>query len=91
MVGRSPLWGGHQLNVETPIHCLAIRAYRRCGSGIDTLELEDFLDETAGPNAWFMTSVWMFTQATVMRPGFLSVPVICTEQIAAQLTCRLRG
>lgn len=34
-----------------------------------------------------MTSVWMFARAPlVMRPGFFSVPVICTEQIAARLT-----
>lgn len=34
-----------------------------------------------------MTSVWMFARAPqVMRPGFLSVPVICMEQIAARLT-----
>lgn len=33
-----------------------------------------------------MTSVWMFARAPqVMRPGFLTVPVICTEQIAARL------
>jgi hypothetical protein len=54
---------------------------------MDSQELEDFLNQTAGPNAWFMTSVWMFARAPqIMRPGFMTVPIICPKEMAAQLT-----
>lgn len=71
---------------DTSIHCLAIRVQRRADGEIDTAELEDFLDQTAGPSQWLTTSVWMFARPpVVMRPGFMSVPVICPEVVASRI------
>lgn len=82
-----PFVGRRSLDTETPIHCLAVRVRRRWDEQIDTNELEDFLDQTAGPNRWLMTSLWMFArQPVVMRPCFQSVPVICPVSVAARLS-----
>ena len=73
------------------IICHAIRAYRLPNGEIDTHELEDFLNNVAGPDAWFMTSVWMFSRApAVIRPGFHSVPVICPKPASNRLMRRDR-
>jgi hypothetical protein len=74
------------LSAATPIHCLSIRALRKRAGQIDSQELEVFLDQTAGPNAWLMISVWLFARAPEPAPpGLQCVPVICPEPAAARL------
>jgi hypothetical protein len=63
-----------------------VRAFQLGDGEIDTDELEGFLDRTAGPRQWLMTSVWLFAcPPVVIRPRFMSVPVICPEASATRL------
>lgn len=70
-----------------PIQCLAIRAFQLPNGEIDTEELEAFLDRTAGPSQWLMTSVWMFTRAPAPPvASLMTVPVICPEAAATRIS-----
>lgn len=71
--------GERCLSAPAPIHCLAVGAHLVRGEA-DAEELEHFLDLTAGPSQWLMTSVWMFARPPLRsRPDLVSVPVICSE------------
>ena len=79
-------------NVEQPVQCLAIRVYRRNSCEIDTDELVEFLDATAGPHQWLMTAHWLFRAPPIeTRPGLITIPVVCPEAAAERLKASRHG
>lgn len=80
------------VNVELPVHCLAIRVYRLNNGEIDTDELVEFLDAVAGPHQWLMTAHWLFRAPPVeTRPGLLTIPVVCPVDAAERVRTSLDG
>lgn len=75
-----------------PVHCFAIRVYRLNDGEIDTDELVEFLDATAGPHQWLMTARWLFRAPPIeTRPGLLAVPTICPQGAAEKLKASQHG
>lgn len=69
---------------EAPLRCLAVVAVTDETGKIDTLELELFMDEVAGPGRWMSTIDWLFVEPPRSAPEQIIVPVALPEDMAVR-------
>lgn len=69
---------------EEPLRCLAVVAKLDDSGAIDSVELEGFLNDMAGPRQWLATAEWLFVEPPAEVAGALTVPVAVPEDIAVR-------
>lgn len=70
--------------VEQPLRCLAVRvAFDETGE-IDSIEMEAFLNDVAGPHQWLSTTEWLFVEPPVEAAGEIIIPVVVPEAVATK-------
>lgn len=69
---------------EHPLRCLAVIVVTDETGKVDTLELERFMDEVAGPGRWMSTIEWLFLEPPQSVPGQFTAPVALPDEIAVR-------
>ena len=70
---------------EIPLRCLSVRVRQAPDGEIDCLELGQYLDEVAGRGEWISTSGWLFTDAPAATFGYLTLPVVTSDDTAVRV------